>query len=153
MLPNETPSEFKIRFIYPDIALLLESEMLRAELEEVLGLQGSVTLHKKSAVIRIPLTEQYLLILRPTDIGFGGYAEWMSWQVSGDEESKDRHVHSSVRASVEVVCKRKGTSFNPLTFTIHQENLEGVIHQALDVIYFHTTKRLAPKFIKVKEVE
>ena len=95
MLPNETPSDIKVRFSHPDVALQLETVMLQGELEDILGLQGSVALHAKSAVIRIPLTEQFLMILRPTDIGFNGYAEWMSWHEHHDERSKEREIHSS----------------------------------------------------------
>jgi hypothetical protein len=92
------------------------------------------------------------MTLRPTDVGFEGYSEWMSWHEHHDEEHHRRELHASVRASVEVTSKRKGTTFQPLTFTVHQKNLEGVIHQALAIIRFHTGKRLAPKFIKVEEL-
>ena len=150
--PNEAPSDIQVRYTYPDIALQLETAMLQGELEDILGLQGSVMLREKTALVRIPLTEQFQMTLRPTDVGFEGYSEWMSWHEHHDERNHRKEILASVRASVEVVCKRKGSNFKPLTFTVHQKNLEGVIQQALGVIHFHTGKRLAPKFIKVKEL-
>jgi len=152
LLPSDTPSEIQVRFAYPDIALQLETAMLQGELEDILGLQGKVILRDKSAIIHVPLTEQFQMTLRPTDVGFEGYSEWMTWHEHHDEEHQRREIHSSVRASVEVICKRKGTTFQPLTFTVHQKNLDGVIHQALGIVRFHTGKRLAPKFIKVEEL-
>ena len=148
MLPNEAPSDIQVRFTYPDVALLLETVMLQGELEDLLGLQGKTVLTDKSAYIRIPLTEQFQMTLRPVDVGFEGYSEWMSWHEHHSEDNHCREIHASVRASVEVICKRKGSTFAPLTFTVHQKDLEGVISQALGIIRFHTGKRLAPKFIK-----
>ena len=152
MLPNETPTDIQVRFAYPDIALQLETAMLQGELEDILGLQGKVVLRDKTAAIQIPLTEQFAMTLRPTDVGFEGYSEWMSWHEHVHENHERKEILASVRASVEVICKRKGSTFQPLTFTVHQKNLEGVIYQALGIIRFHTGKRLAPKFIKVEEL-
>ena len=152
LLPSETPSDIQVRFAYPDVALQLETAMLQGELEDILGLQGKVVLRNKSALIHIPLTEQFQMTLRPTDVGFEGYSEWMSWHEHIDEKHQRREIQGSVRASVEVICKRKGATFQPLTFTVHQKDLEGVIHKSLGIIRFHTGKRLAPKFIKVEEL-
>jgi hypothetical protein len=152
LLPNETPSDIQVRFAHPDVALLLETVMLQGELEDLLGLQGKTVLADKSAYIRIPLTEQFELTLRPVDLGFEGYSEWMTWHEHSDENNNHREIHGSIRASVEVVCKRKGSTFVPLTFTVHKPDLEGVINQALGTIRFHTGRRLAPKFIKGVEL-
>lgn len=152
MLPNDVPSDIQVRFAHPDVALLLETAMLQGELEDLLGLQGKTVLTDKSAFIRIPLTEQFQMTLRPVDVGFDGYAEWMTWHEHNSEDHQRREIHASLRASVEVISKRKGSKFAPLTFTVHQKDLESVINQALGTIRFHTGKRLAPKFIKIAEV-
>lgn len=152
LLPNETPSDIQVRFAHPDVALLLETAMLQGELEDLLGLQGKTVIADKSAYIRIPLTEQFQMTLRPVDLGFDGYSEWMTWHEHNDESNNRREIHGSIRASVEVICKRKGSTFVPLTFTVHKPDLEGVINQALGTIRFHTGRRLAPKFIKGVEL-
>lgn len=125
--------------------------MLQGELEDLLALQGKAVLVGKTAYIRIPLTEQFQITLRPVDVGFDGYSEWMSWHEHKRDDKQQHKVHYSIRASVELTCKRKASAFSPLTFTVHQRNLKNLIRCSLEIIEYHTGKRLAPKFIKIAD--
>jgi len=147
---RETPTPMDLRDSFPDLAMSLETDFLANELK-VLGIQHIKKTKKKSVTFELPMQPHHLLRITPTDRGSDGFSEWMTWhwQQSEDHESPPQLAYS-IRAYVEIIDTKYESSLGNVSFTLHNDDLESLIKNAITGMRHMTGTRLKPVLIRRK---
>lgn len=130
-----------------------ELEMQSIELEwqgQKHGLRLMLRQGKRTAQIKIWLTENHHLILRPVDRGAAGYAKWMSFTAPIEASKVPPYL---IRAWVEIFDRKvslKEAERKSESFTIQGDALKAVVIGSLDQYLKLTGKLLMPLFLGAK---
>ena len=89
--------------------------------------------------------------ITPVDKGAEGFAEWMTWywQRPDDEESAPQ-LSYSIRAHVEIVDAEQKDSLGNVSFTIHNDDIESLIKNAIVGMKHMSGVRIKPVVIRRK---
>ena len=131
----------QLRESFPEVALKLETEQLRHELQS-LGLIYSLRRNGKSAAFIIALKPNHSLRIQPTDRSQKNTSEWLSWHHNCNSESPIPDY--SIRAAVTVIdLSANGRA--PYTITVHENGIEQVIRCVIANYKFSTGIDITPK--------
>lgn len=131
----------QLRESFPEVALKLETEQLRHELQS-LGLIYSIRRNNKSAAFEIALRPNHSLRIQPTDRSQKNTSEWLSWHHNCNSESPIPDY--SIRAAVTVIdLSDNGRA--PYTITVHENGIEQVIRCVIANYKFSTGIDITPK--------
>ena len=141
---RDTPSPSDLRDTYPDLAMILETDYLKNDLQK-LGIQNLRRIRSKSVLLEIPMHPHHLMRISPVDKGAQGYSEWMTWywQSNDDEEGAPRLLYS-IRAHVEVVDLENRESAHNVSFTLHNDDIESLIKNAITGMRHMTGIKIKP---------
>lgn len=151
MLPKDQDLQAQVRFDHPDVTLAMQTAKLEYELVEELGIRGHVELEEKSASIVIQLSKGHVLWVRPSHIGFRGYAEWYSFSLHQNQNGQGTHIHESIQGICTIGDTKSTSGEEPLIFTAQAPNLGELIGHALGMVFYFTGKRLLPKQFDLKK--
>ena len=141
---RDTPSSMEMHDKFPELALRLETEYLINDLQQ-LGIKHTYRIRRKSVTIEVSMHPQHLLRITPTDKGSDGFSEWMTWHWSHVEDyEKPPQLNYSVRAHVEVFDLHNGNLDYNASFTIHEDDIEGLIRIAIKAMHQITGIRIKP---------
>jgi hypothetical protein len=131
----------QLREAFPEIALNLETEQLRHELQS-LGLIYSIRRNNKSAAFEIALKPSHLLRIQPTDRSQRNTSEWLSWHQNCNSETPI--LDYSIRAAV-TVTDLSDDGRAPYTITIHEDGIEQIIRCVIANYKFSTGIDITPR--------
>ncbi len=131
----------QLRESFPEIALNLETEQLRHELQS-LGLIYSIRRNNKSAAFEIALKPSHLLRIQPTDRSQRNTSEWLSWHQNCNSETPI--LDYSIRAAV-TVTDLSDDGRAPYTITIHEDGIEQIIRCVIANYKFSTGIDITPR--------
>jgi len=145
---RETPSPSDLRDTFPDLAMILETDYLKNDLQK-LGIQNLRRIRSKSVTLEIPMHPHHLMRISPVDKGAQGYSEWMTWywQSSEDEEGTPQ-LQYSIRAHVEVVDVEDRESEHNVSFTLHNDDIESLIKNAITGMRHMTGIKIKPVILR-----
>lgn len=132
-----------LKLFLPEIALALETEQVRFELEEEMQLQVSVVCNGLTASAEIQLNDEYKLIVRPAIPGFNGSLNWFKWRELTHRQTGEVIKMSQVRCTVSLEAPNLDTDEQPIfSMGIDAPNMEQLVRQALDKIHRHCELKL-----------
>jgi len=123
----------------------MDTEFLIHE-ARLLGINARVSRSAKTATIRLPLTLQHSISLRPVDKGAQGVSEWFTF--TPPCECPQAHPEMTSRVFVQIIDEM----IEPKTdesFTIEAPNFEMMLRISLTVYLLLTGKKLAPIFTEI----
>jgi hypothetical protein len=147
---RDTPSPSDLRDSFPDLAMILETDYLKNDLQK-LGIQNLRRVRSKSVSLEIPMHPHHLMKITPVDKGAQGYSEWMTWywQSSDDEECAPQ-LQYSIRAHVEVIDVEDRDSKEVVSFTLHNDDIESLIKNAMTGMRHMTGVKIKPVVMRRK---
>ena len=141
---RDTPSPMEMHDQFPELALRLETQYLISDLKQ-LGIKHTYRMRRKSVTLEISMHPKHLLRITPTDKGSEGFSEWMTWHWShNDDCEKPQQLAYSIRAHVEILNMDVGNLPKNTSFTIHEDDIEGLIKVAIKAIDQITGARISP---------
>ena len=147
---RETPSAMDLRDAFPDIAMTLETDFLMNDLKK-LGIQHIRRIRRKSVAFEVAMHPHHLLRITPTDKGSEGFSEWMTWHWQhGDDCDTPPQLTYSIRAHVEIIDVEDKESLGNVSFTIHNDDIESLIKNAITGMRHMTGIRIKPVVIRRK---
>jgi hypothetical protein len=141
-VPNHDAESLKL--LLPDVALHMESELIRVELSEQLLLQAVVTVEGKTVCATVNLNDGYRLVFKPAVPGFDSGFYWFSWRNLTNPQTGEQLTMSEIRASVElqVFEPEADSDTNVISFGVDAYDMEHLISKALRKIRIHCGMRL-----------
>ena len=127
---HNTPSPADLRDTFPDVAMFLDTDLIKFELER-LGIQNLRRIRKRSVSFELPMHPHHLMRITPVDIGSEGYSEWMTWYWQASEDDEGRELAFSIRAHVEIIDVEGDTTKSEVSFTVHNDDIESLIKNAI----------------------
>jgi hypothetical protein len=145
---HDTPSPSDLRDTFPDLAMILETDYLKHDLQK-LGIQNLRRIRSKSVSLEIPMHPHHLMRISPVDKGAQGYSEWMTWfWQSSDSEEGAPQLQYSIRAHVEVVDVEDRDSVHNVSFTLHNDDIESLIKNAITGMRHMTGIKIKPVVLR-----
>ena len=151
LLPKDQDLQSQVRFDHPDVTLAMQTAKLEYELVEELGIRGHIEMEEKTATVVVQLSKGHVLYIRPSHIGFRGYAEWYSFSLHQNQNGDGTHIHESLMGVCTVGDLKSSIGEEPLIFTAQAPNLSQLIGHALGMVFYFTGKRLLPKQFDLKK--
>ena len=147
---RDTPTPMDLRDSFPDVAMALDTDYIMNDLKK-LGIQHIRRVRRKSVTFEIPMFPHYIMRITPVDKGAEGFAEWMTWywQRPDDDESAPQ-LSYSIRAHVEIVDAEQKDSLGNISFTIHNDDIESLIKNAIVGMKHMSGVRIKPVVIRRK---
>jgi hypothetical protein len=147
---RETPSPMDLRDAFPDVAMVLDTDYIMNDLKK-LGIQHIRRIRRKSVSFEIAMHPHHIMRITPVDKGADGFAEWMTWYwQQPDCEESAPSLSYSIRAFVEIVDLEKKDSLGNISFTIHNDDIESLIKNAITGMKHMTGVRIKPIVIRRK---
>lgn len=145
---RDTPSPTELRDSFPDLAMNLETDFLKNDLQK-LGIQNLRRVRSKSVTFEIPMKPHHLMRITPVDKGAQGYSEWMTWYwQNNDDEESSATLQYSLRAHVEVIDVEDRDSQNNVSFTLHNDDIESLIKNAITGMRHMTGIKISPVILR-----
>lgn len=143
-MPNHDAESLKL--LLPDVALHMESEMIRVELCEQLHLQAVVTVEGKTVFVTVTLNDGFRLVIKPAVPGFNSEVNWFRWHHVTNPHNGEPVTMSEIRASVELqgseLEAEPDTSL--ISFGVDAIGMKQLISKALRKTRTHLGLRLVP---------
>ena len=117
----------QLREMLPDVALRMETEILRQELSN-LDILFIYRKTPKSAAFEIQMSPHHIMRIEPTDRANKSVSEWFTWHHEGDGDQV--RITTSMRCFV-TIKKIDGTDDDNYALTIHENCMESVIRCAI----------------------
>ena len=142
---NVTPSASQLRELLPDVAAHMEQELIIRQLR-ALKIDYSTKRRKGELIIEIPLTQNFYMRIRATDVGPGNQKEFFTIVKTPRLRHPDGRVIESkmketIRVHIEIF---DGLISNNFSHTLHEENLKQAMKAALEGFYQSRNIALKP---------
>lgn len=143
-MPNHDAESLKL--LLPDVALHMESELIRVELCERLHLQAVVTVEGKTVCATVTLNDGFRLVIKPAVPGFDSGFNWFRWRIFPHPQTGEPVTISEIGASVELQgCELEADPEESLiSFGVDAIGMKQLISKALRKIRIHCGLRLVP---------
>jgi hypothetical protein len=143
-VPNHDADSLKL--LLPDVALHMESELIRVELCERLHLQAVVTVDGKTVCATVNLNDGFRLVIKPAVPGFNSEVNWFRWRNFPHPHTGENVTLSEIRASVELQgCELEaGPETSLISFGVDAFGMKQLISKALRKTRTHLGLRLVP---------
>lgn len=126
MWRNEVSAR-QLREMLPDVALRMETEILRQELID-LDVVFIYRKSAKSAAFEIQMGHDYIMRIEPTDRANQSISEWFTWH--HEHQGDQLRITTSMRCFV-TIKKIDGTKNDHYSLTIHENSMESVMRCAI----------------------
>ena len=144
---RNTPSPADLRDAFPDVAMHLDTDLVKFQLQK-LGIQNLRRIRKRSVSFDLPMHPHHLMRITPVDIGAEGYSEWMTWYWQSSEDDESRELTYSIRAHVEIIDLESDDPKSSVSFTLHNDDVESLIKNAIVGMRHTNGVRLKPVIIR-----
>ncbi len=133
---KEDVSAWQLRMAFPREANLLENIMVHEELKK-LGLIVTKHSRAKRCKFSIKFKNNYEIVISPVDVGHDGFTEWFTWYQAESNESAGLGASMpkySIRANIKLFATSKYNREELHSFTQHQQSIEMLLRNALELI-------------------
>lgn len=142
---NATPTASQLREMLPDVAAHMEQKLVMDQLR-ALKIDYTARSRKNELIIEIPLTQNFYMRIRATDIGPGNQKEFFTIVKTPRVKFPDGRVVKSImketiRVHIEIF---DGLIQNNFSHTFHESDLKAAIKAALEGFYQSRNLLLQP---------
>lgn len=141
------PTAGQLREMLPEVAAHMEEDFVVNQLRD-LGIIFKKRRLNGALVIEIPLTLNFLMRIRAVDVGPGGRNEFITYvrvrQANMGDKVTQPTVKETIRAHVEITSLHADESFNPFSYTLHENSVEDIIRSAIEGTYQTRNLMLRP---------